>query len=128
MSTTLRRTPLYEAHRALGAKMVPFAGWEMPVQYTGLIDEHSNVRRNVGLFDVSHMGEVELRGRGAAEVASSIVTNDVTGIADGQACYSVMCNEDGGIVDDLVVYRFGADRILICGSLYLAGAILRENG
>ncbi len=110
----LAQTPLHASHVAAGAKMVPFAGYEMPVQYTGVIDEHLNVRTNVGLFDVSHMGEVEFRGPGAAEVLSTIVTQDITSLADGQACYTVMCTPDAGIIDDLVVYRFAADHVLIC--------------
>jgi len=114
MTESLKRTPLHEAHRAAGAKMVPFAGFEMPVQYAGVVAEHQAVRTAVGLFDVSHMGEVEFTGQGADEVVSSIVSNDVSGLANGQACYTVMCNEDGGIIDDLVVYKFSPERVLIC--------------
>jgi aminomethyltransferase len=114
MTEELGRTPLHAAHLAAGAKMVPFAGYEMPVSYSGVVDEHHAVRRAVGLFDVSHMGEVELRGPRALEVADRLVTNDVSRIADGQALYTVMCRPDGGIVDDLVVYRFSAERVFIC--------------
>jgi aminomethyltransferase len=109
----LKRTPLYEAHRALGAKLVPFAGWEMPVQYTGIMDEHKTVRTAVGLFDVSHMGEVVLRGPGAAAATQRIVTNAVGKLVDGAAMYTVMCYEHGGIVDDCIVYRRAADDYLI---------------
>ncbi len=111
---TLQRTPLYDAHVAAGARMVPFAGFEMPVQYEGVVAEHKTVREAVGLFDVSHMGEVEFTGPRALEVVNRIVTNNIEKIADMQAVYTVMCKEDGGIIDDLVVYRFSAERILIC--------------
>lgn len=110
----LKRTPLYQTHVDAGARMVPFGGWEMPVQYTGVIDEHRAVREAVGLFDVSHMGEVELRGPRALEVANRIITNDLNRAVNGQALYTAMCKPDGGIVDDLVVYRFASDHIFIC--------------
>jgi aminomethyltransferase len=110
----LHRTPLYACHVAAGARIVPFAGFEMPVQYAGVVAEHQAVRSAVGLFDVSHMGEVELRGPRALEVADRIVTNDVGKASDGQAVYAAMCKPDGGIVDDLVVYRFSSERIFIC--------------
>jgi aminomethyltransferase len=115
MSTdNLRKTPLYEGHIALGAKMVPFAGYSMPVQYTGVIDEHNTVRTKVGLFDVSHMGEVEILGPRAVEVTNRIITNDLERIAVGQALYTAMCKPDGGIVDDLVVYKMSPEHIFIC--------------
>lgn len=107
MSEKLKRTPLYDEHVRLGAKMVPFAGFEMPVQYReGVRNEHLQVREQAGLFDVSHMGEFLVRGDAAAEFVNYVVTNDVSRIEAGQAQYSVMCKEDGGIVDDLLVYRF----------------------
>ncbi len=109
----LSRTPLFEAHRALGARLVPFAGWEMPVQYTGIIDEHNAVRRTAGAFDVSHMGEVAFRGPRAAEAVQRLVTNHVGKLGDGQAMYTVMCYPDGGIVDDCIVYRNQSDDFLI---------------
>jgi len=109
----LSRTPLFEAHQALGARLVPFAGWEMPVQYTGIIDEHNAVRRNVGAFDVSHMGEVVFQGPRAAEAVQRLVTNHVGKLVDGQAMYTVMCYPDGGIVDDCIVYRMQSDDYLI---------------
>ncbi len=109
-----RRTPLYDAHRKLGAKMVEFAGWDMPVQYSSLIAEHEAVRTAAGLFDVSHMGEVEFTGPGALEAANRLITNDLSRIADGQAAYAGLLNERGGFVDDVVAYRFSPERIFIC--------------
>ncbi|MEQ9495931.1 MAG: glycine cleavage system aminomethyltransferase GcvT [Deltaproteobacteria bacterium] len=114
MSENLKKTPLHAQHVEAGGRMVPFAGFEMPVQYSGVVDEHKAVRDAVGLFDVSHMGEVEFTGARALEVVNRIITNDLDKIADGQAAYTVMCNESGTIIDDLVVYRFSAERILIC--------------
>jgi aminomethyltransferase len=101
----LRRTPLYERHAAAGARLVPFAGWEMPVQYTGISDEHTAVRRDVGVFDVSHMGQVETRGPGAEALLQHLLSNDVRRIPEGGAQYSVMCREDGGVLDDLFTYK-----------------------
>ncbi|HEY8088503.1 MAG TPA: glycine cleavage system aminomethyltransferase GcvT, partial [Polyangiaceae bacterium] len=109
----LRRTSLYDAHVALGGRIVPFAGWEMPVQYSGLVDEHQAVRTAAGLFDVSHMGELEMRGEYALQVVNYLVTNDVAKLADGQALYTCCCNAKGTILDDLIVYRAAADRLLI---------------
>jgi aminomethyltransferase len=109
----LRRTSLYECHARLGARLVPFAGWEMPVQYDGIVAEHTAVRSAAGLFDVSHMGELELSGRYAGEVLNYLVTNDVAKLTDGQALYTCACNEGGTILDDLIVYRCSSDRYLI---------------
>jgi aminomethyltransferase len=109
-----RRTPLYEAHQTLGARMVDFAGWEMPVQYTSIVAEHEAVRTAAGLFDVSHMGEVEFAGKGALESANALITNDLGRCADGQAVYAGLLNERGGFVDDVVAYRFSPERVLIC--------------
>ncbi len=109
-----RRTPLNEAHRKLGAKMVDFVGWDMPVQYSSVIGEHEAVRTAVGLFDVSHMGEIEFTGPGALESANALITNDLARIADGQAVYAGLLNERGTFVDDVVAYRFSPERILIC--------------
>ncbi len=109
----LRRTSLYDCHARLGARLVPFAGWEMPVQYTGIVDEHQAVRNAAGLFDVSHMGELEMRGQYAGQVVNYLVTNDVGKLADGQALYTCACNEKGTILDDLIVYRVSAERFLI---------------
>ena len=101
----LRRTPLYERHAELGAKLVPFAGWEMPVQYAGIREEHVAVRTNAGVFDVSHMGEVETRGPDALEFLQHVLSNDLRRMPEGGAQYSVMCKEDGGVLDDLFTYR-----------------------
>jgi aminomethyltransferase len=108
-----RRTPLYDTHRGLGAKVVEFAGWDMPVSYAGAQAEHHMVRRHCGLFDVSHMGEVELRGRGAAAACQRLTVNDVSKLVDGRAQYSVLCDERGGVLDDLIVYRLAAERYLL---------------
>ena len=102
------KTPLYDVHVAEGGKIVPFAGYLLPVQYgTGVITEHMAVREKSGLFDVSHMGEIVLSGPTSLETLNHMMTNDFTNMAEGRARYSVMCNESGGCVDDLVVYRFG---------------------
>ncbi len=110
---TLRRTPLYERHAELGAKLVPFAGWEMPVQYEGIREEHSAVRTHAGMFDVSHMGEVEVEGPGALASLQRVLSNDVAAIPLGGAQYSCLCNEEGGVLDDLFAYRLGGDRYLL---------------
>jgi aminomethyltransferase len=109
---TLRRTPLYERHRDAGAKLVPFAGWEMPVQYEGIRQEHVSVRTRAGLFDVSHMGEIETSGPDAEAVLQRLLSNDVSKIEVGAAQYSVMCLDDGGVLDDLFTYRLEEDRYL----------------
>jgi aminomethyltransferase len=108
-----RRTPLFQQHQDLGAKIVPFAGWEMPVTYEGIRDEHSAVRRHAGMFDVSHMGEVEVEGPGALAFLQRVLSNDVSKIAIGGAQYSCLCEDDGGVLDDLFVYRLGGDRYLV---------------
>lgn len=110
----LRRTPLYDRHAALGARFVPFAGFEMPVQYTGVKPEHFAVRRSVGLFDVSHMGEVRFTGPKAAAALDWLVSNTMSDLRIGQARYTLMCNERGGVVDDLVVYRLGEQDFMVC--------------
>src|SRR3954466_1618876 len=109
---TLKRTPLHDRHVAAGAKMVPFAGWEMPVQYAGIKDEHLTVRSSAGVFDVSHMGEIETTGPDAEAFLQRILSNDVSKIAEGGAQYSVLCKEDGGVLDDLFSYRLGPERFL----------------
>jgi aminomethyltransferase len=109
----LKRTPLYESHVRLGARMVDFVGWEMPVQYTGPIPEHMAVREAAGLFDVSHMGEIEVRGSGAFNLVQHVTTNDVSKLADNQVQYSVLANEGGGVIDDLLVYRINPDYYLL---------------
>jgi aminomethyltransferase len=102
---TLRRTPLFDRHRQAGAKLVPFAGWEMPVQYEGIRQEHVAVRTGAGMFDVSHMGQIETSGPDAEQFLQRILSNDVTKIAERGAQYSVLCREDGGVLDDLFTYR-----------------------
>ena len=110
---TLLRTPLYERHRALGARMVPFAGWEMPVQYGGVIPEHRAVREDCGVFDVSHMGELEVEGPQARALLQSLLSNDLDRVEVGGAQYTLLTNEHGGIVDDLIVYRLEGGRYLL---------------
>jgi aminomethyltransferase len=110
---TLHRTPLYERHTALGARMVPFAGWEMPVQYEGVIPEHRAVRTDSGVFDVSHMGELEVEGPKAHDFLQSVLSNDLDRIEPGAAQYTLLTNERGGIVDDLIAYRLEAGRYLL---------------
>jgi aminomethyltransferase len=109
-----RKTPLYEAHKRLGAKIIDFGGWLMPVSYaSGILDEHQATRSAVGVFDVSHMGEVHFRGPRAAEAVQRLVTNDVAALTDGRAMYTVACRPGGGIVDDLIVYRVSGEHFLI---------------
>lgn len=108
----LKRTPLYEAHRRLGAKLVEFGGWEMPIQYTSIIEEHQTVRSAVGIFDVSHMGEIEITGSNALDLVQTLITNDASTMKDYQVLYSPMCYESGGTVDDLLVYKL-PDRFLL---------------
>jgi aminomethyltransferase len=108
------RTPLYDAHLAASARMVEFAGFEMPVQYAGVLEEHAAVRENAGMFDVSHMGEISIDGSGALQTAQRLVTNDLSKCNDGQAQYSALCNERGGVIDDVIVYRFSPERLFIC--------------
>jgi aminomethyltransferase len=113
VATALKRTPLYQEHVAAGARMVPFGGWEMPVQYTGIIEEHRATRTAVGLFDVSHMGEFEAEGPGALAALQHLTTNDVAALQVGQIQYSVLCYPNGTIVDDLTVYRMGDERYML---------------
>jgi aminomethyltransferase len=112
-ATALGRTPLYDAHVELGARMGPFGGFEMPIQYAGILEEHRAVREAAGLFDVSHMGEVRVTGPQAFDFVQRLVTNDAASLYDGRALYAVMCQEDGGAVDDLLVYRFAEDEYLL---------------
>lgn len=109
----LSRTPIYDEHVKAKGRIVPFAGWEMPVQYTGIVDEHQAVRNAAGLFDVCHMGELEMRGQYAAQVVDYLVTGDVTKMKDGQALYTCACNEGGTILDDLIIYRASQERFLV---------------
>ncbi len=109
----LKRTALFEEHKKLGGRLIDFGGWELPVQYTGLMDEHLACRNQAGLFDVSHMGEFHVEGPGSLEFLNYLVTNDVSKIVDGQAQYTVLCHENGGIVDDLLIYRRGPEKFLV---------------
>jgi aminomethyltransferase len=113
MAQTLQRTPLHDRHVALGARMVPFAGWEMPVQYEGVIQEHRAVRADAGAFDVSHMGEIEVEGPHALELLQSLLSNDLDRLGPGEAQYTLLTNERGGIVDDLIAYRLDEFRFLL---------------
>jgi aminomethyltransferase len=114
VTMSLKRTPLYDFHVAHGGRMVDFAGWEMPVQYRSILEEHKAVRRAAGLFDVSHMGEVDVRGPEALKFLNRLVTNDVAKLFPGRVLYSPMCYADGGVVDDLLVYMRGADDYFLC--------------
>jgi aminomethyltransferase len=113
VSATLRRTPLFGRHVAAGARLVPFAGWEMPVQYEGVIPEHLSVRRDAGVFDVSHMGQLHVDGPAAAAFLQSVLSNDIDRVGDGEAQYTLLTNDDGGIVDDLIVYRVSHGQYLL---------------
>jgi aminomethyltransferase len=113
VAATLKRTPLFDRHVELGARMVPFAGWEMPVQYEGVIPEHRAVRSDCGAFDVSHMGQIHVDGPTAQSFLQEMLSNDVDRIGDGEAQYTLLTNERGGIVDDLIVYRFAHGQFLL---------------
>ena len=112
-NAALRRTPLYDTHIKLGGRMVAYAGWNMPVQYAGIMEEHQAVRTHAGKFDVSHMGEIAVCGPDASEFLDRLLTNRIAGMLTGQAVYSPMCAEDGGTLDDLLVYRRGIDDFLL---------------
>ncbi|MDB6057256.1 MAG: glycine cleavage system protein [Verrucomicrobiales bacterium] len=109
----LKRTPLYNAHQKLGARLIEFGGWEMPVQYTSIIDEHQAVRTAAGIFDIAHMGEVLVSGAAAAEFLNGILTNDIRKLEVGGGQYTILCNEQGGAVDDLYAYRLGITEYLL---------------
>jgi aminomethyltransferase len=111
---TLRRTPLYNSHVKLGGKIVPFAGWELPVQYSGLVAEHNTVRSRAGLFDVSHMGEILVSGPEAEKALNYLTCNAVQTLCDGKGHYNAIINERGGVVDDIIIYRFGPQKFFIC--------------
>ena len=110
----MKQTPLNQTHRDLGARMVDFGGWDMPVQYSGVIDEHQAVREAAGLFDVSHMGEIEVSGGNALTFIQRLTINDAAKLVDGQVQYSAMCYPEGGVVDDVTLYRFNESRYLFC--------------
>ncbi len=112
--TALRRTPLHEIHQRLGARMVEFAGFSMPVQYSSIVAEHAAVRGAVGLFDVSHMGQIAFEGAGALSAAERLLTRPVASLRPGRVRYALLCNEEGGVVDDVTVYRTGEDALFLC--------------
>jgi len=113
MEQPLKRTPLFSVHQKAGARLVPFGGWEMPVQYSSIVDEHLAVRRAAGLFDISHMGEVRVSGAGAADYLNHLLTNDIRKLPVGGGQYTLMCNERGGVIDDLYAYRIGNEEYLL---------------
>ncbi|MEX0998729.1 MAG: glycine cleavage system aminomethyltransferase GcvT, partial [Thermodesulfobacteriota bacterium] len=110
----MKKTALNSIHKELGAKMVEFAGWEMPVQYEGVRQEHLAVRKSAGLFDVSHMGEIEVKGRDAIKFCQWVTTNDAKKVQNFQAQYTLLCNNEGGVVDDVIIYKFSDEHFLFC--------------
>ena len=124
----LNRTPLFETHVSLGGRMVPFSGWEMPIQYTGIFDEARAVRSKAGLFDVSHMGRVAIRGPGAADFLNRVLSVDVPALRIGRARYNVICDEQGGIIDDCIVYRRGEEQFLLVPNAGNASQVLEWLG
>jgi aminomethyltransferase len=121
---TLKRTPLYERHVAAGAKTADFGGWEMPIEYEGVVAEHNAVRTSVGLFDVSHMGKARIHGHGAVEFLNGLLANDLDRVNAGQAQYSMLCNEHGGVIDDLIVYRWADDEVFMIPNASNAATIV----
>jgi aminomethyltransferase len=113
MEAALKRTPLYENHRSLGGKLIDFGGWELPVEYSGIMEEHRQVRSAAGLFDVSHMGEITVKGKDAGQFLQKLLTNDISNAKDFQVVYSPVCYSDGGIVDDLLVYKYNSRDYLL---------------
>src|SRR5882757_2004585 len=109
----MKRTPLFAAHQKLGGKLIEFGGWEMPVQYTSIMDEHLAVRKAAGLFDISHMGELLVTGQSSEGFLNQTLTNDLRKLAVGQGQYTLLCNESGGVVDDLYAYRLAAAEYLL---------------
>ena len=112
VAAAARRTPLWERHRLAGARLVPFAGWELPIQYSGIREEHVAVRSDVGVFDVSHMGQIETRGDGAVAMLQHLMSNDIAALPERGAQYNLICREDGGILDDVFIYRLAPRRFL----------------
>ncbi|MBI4665718.1 MAG: glycine cleavage system aminomethyltransferase GcvT [Nitrospinae bacterium] len=110
----MKKTPLWQAHCALGAKMVDFAGWSMPVQYSSILEEHKAVREKVGIFDISHMGEIEVKGPGAMEFLQWLVPGDLSRLEDDNALYSALLNDNGGIIDDILIYKISGQRFFLC--------------
>lgn len=124
--TELKQTPLYARHIALHAKIADFGGWAMPIEYSGVVAEHEAVRNDVGIFDVSHMGKLRFTGDGALAAVNAIVVNDISRISDGQAQYSMLCNADGGVIDDLIVYRVSDHEIRIVPNASNADVVAAE--
>jgi aminomethyltransferase len=122
--STLKQTPLYDRHLAAGAKTADFGGWDMPIEYAGVVSEHAAVRTAVGLFDVSHMGKVRVHGPGALAYLNSLLANDLNRIEDGHAQYSMLCNADGGVIDDLIVYRWADDEVFIIPNASNAASVV----
>lgn len=122
--SALRQTPLHDRHLAAGAKMADFGGWSMPIEYDGTVTEHTAVRTAVGIFDVSHMGKLAVHGPGAKDFLNSLLTNDLDRIQDGQAQYSMLCNDMGGVVDDLIVYRWSEDGVFVIPNAANAPAVV----
>ena len=122
----LKHSPLDAKHKALGAKMADFGGWEMPIEYPGggVLSEHDAVRNRVGIFDVSHLGKISIKGSGAKDYVNSILTNDLDLIKDGEAQYNLLCNDNGGVIDDIIAYRNSVDDIFLvpnaanCGKVF----------
>ncbi|TDJ50857.1 MAG: glycine cleavage system aminomethyltransferase GcvT, partial [Nitrospina sp.] len=113
-NTAMKSTPLLDLHKKLNGKIVPFSGWNMPIQFAGVMQEHRAVRESVGVFDVSHMGEIELQGPDAQKFLQKLLTNDIASLKNGAILYSLMCYDHGGVVDDLLVHRFSGDHFFLC--------------
>jgi aminomethyltransferase len=124
--TPLRTTPLHDRHQAAGAKTADFGGWDMPIEYAGVVAEHTAVRTAVGLFDVSHMGKVRIHGPGAVAFLNAVLANDLDRVGAGQAQYSMLCNESGGVVDDLIVYRWSDDELFMIPNAANAATVVAE--
>lgn len=120
----MKRTPLYDWHVSSGARMIDFGGWEMPLQYTGIADEHINVRKRVGIFDVSHMGDIIIRGNGAEALISRLMTNDPSGLTVGKGIYGHILDDDGKIIDDTIVYRVEEDAYLMVPNASMTSTVL----
>ena len=123
---SVRHTPLWDRHLALNATMADFGGWSMPMEYTGTVAEHRAVRESVGMFDVSHMGTVLIFGSGALEAVNAVLTNDLERISDGQAQYTMLCAENGGVIDDLIAYRFDENNLMLIPNATNSDAVVAE--
>jgi aminomethyltransferase len=124
--TPLKRTPLHDRHAAAGAKTADFGGWDMPIEYSGVVAEHTAVRTAVGLFDVSHMGKVRIHGPGGVAFLNAVLANDLDRVGSGQAQYSMLCNEAGGVIDDLIVYRWSDDELFMIPNAANAATVVAE--